>query len=103
MAQFTLKAAPTFKAKVSLPVPGGGFVPVEFTFKHRTKKALDEFVKTREGKSDAESFASMVAGWELDDAFTPENIDLLLENRIGSALATYRVYIEELTKAREGN
>lgn len=103
MAQFTLKAAPTFKAKVSLPVPGGGFVPVEFEFKHRTKKALDEFVKTREGKTDEESFLSMVVGWGLDDSFSPENVSLLLENSIGSALATYRVYIEELTKAREGN
>jgi hypothetical protein len=103
MTTFSLKAAPTFKAKVSFPVPGGGFVPVELTFKHRTKAALNEFLKTREGKTDSESFAAMVTAWELEDEFTPANIALLLENSIGSALATYRTYIDELTKAREGN
>lgn len=103
MAKLKLVAAPSFKAKVPIPVAGGDPVEVEMTFKHRTKAALDEFVKTRESKSDAESLMAMVEGWDLEDAYTKENVDLLLENFIGAALATYRVYVEELVGARVKN
>ncbi len=103
MAKLKLVASPTFKAKVGIPVAGGAPAEVEMTFKHRTKSALDEFIKSREDKSDAESFMAMVEGWDLEDAYTKENVDLLLENFIGAALAAYRVYVEELVGARTKN
>lgn len=103
MAKFKLVVSPTFKAKVGIPVAGGDPVEVEFVFKHRTKTALDEFIKSRAEKSDAESFMAMVEGWELEDAFNAENIELLLQNYIGAALATYRVYIDQLVQARTKN
>lgn len=103
MAKLTLNAAPAFKAKVGIPVAGGAAVDVEFTFKHRTKKELAEFVRTRADKSDNETFLEMVSGWDLEDAFTPESVDLLLENYIGAAVATYHKYVDELTKAKSGN
>ena len=73
------------------------------TFKHRTKTGLDEFIKSREAKSDSESFMAMVEAWDLEDPFNKENVDLLLENFIGAALATYRVYVEELVGSRIKN
>ncbi|MBI4291326.1 MAG: hypothetical protein HY661_07605 [Betaproteobacteria bacterium] len=105
MAKQKLKliANPTFKATVGIPIAGGDPVQIEFTFKHRTKSALDEFVKSRADKGDAESFMAMVEGWELEDEFNAENVELLLQNYAGSALATYRVYIEQLIQARLGN
>lgn len=103
MAKLSLKANPTFPATVEIPIAGGESVKVRFTFKHRTKKELEEWIKTREGRSDLESFTSMVEGWDLEDAFTPENIEELLENYIGTALATYFVYIDELVKAKAKN
>ena len=103
MAKLTLKADPTFQSKVSIPVAGGDPVEVVFTFKHRTKSGLDEFIKSRAGVSDVDSFMDMVEGWELDDKFTKENVELLLENRIGTALATYRKYVDELVQAKLGN
>ncbi|WP_041742285.1 phage tail assembly chaperone [Collimonas fungivorans] len=103
MAKLILKAAPTFKAKVGIPVAGGEPVPVEFTFKHRTKSALDEFIKSRADQSDAESLLAMAEAWDLDDEFNQESIELLLENYIGSALAVYRTYIDQLMQAKVKN
>lgn len=113
---FKLKADPTFSAKVEIPVAGGPSVPVVFIFKHRTQSELIEWDKGIQGRSDFESFMDMVQGWvtdkaeaktfqaeELSEEFTPENVKLLLEERIGVALATKNVYYVELTKAREKN
>ena len=103
MAKLSLKASPTFPATVSIPVAGGEPVSVKFTFKHRTKSALDEFIKSRAEVADIDSFMSMVEGWDLEDAFTKENAESILENYIGTALAVYRAYIDELVKAKVKN
>jgi hypothetical protein len=103
MARLALKAAPTFKAKVGIPVAGSAPVEVEFTFKHRTKTELDEFVKSRADKTDAESFMAMVEAWELTDAFTAENVEQLLESYIGAAMATFQTYLDELVQAKRKN
>lgn len=103
MAKLKLIADPTFSAKVAVPRAGLEPVEVLFTFKHRTKTQLDEFIKTRAEKSDLESFLDMVVGWELPDEFNAENVGLILENYIGTALETYRVYIDQLLKAKVKN
>lgn len=103
MAKFTLKAAPTFNAKVGFPVAGGDAVDVLVTFKHRTKTALDEFMKSRNDHGDVDSFMEMVVGWDLTDEFNEENVRTLLENHIGVALATYKTYIDELVQHRAKN
>jgi len=103
MGKLQLVAAPTFKFKVGIPVAGGESVDVVMEFKHRTKSGLDEFIRARDGKTDNESFMEMVIGWDLDDEFNAENVDLLLENYIGTALATYKTYIDQLVQARLKN
>lgn len=103
MAKFILKANPTFAAKVAFPVAGGKSVDVLVTFKHRTKTELDEFLKTRDGRTDVESFMEMVVGWDLEDAFNRENVELLLENHLGVALATWKAYLDELVQHRTKN
>lgn len=103
MAKFVLKANPTFAAKVAFPVAGGAAVPVTLTFKHRTRTELDEFMKSREGRTDSESFLEMVVGWDLEDAFNKENVELLLENHLGVAVATWKSYLEELVQHRTKN
>ena len=103
MGKLKLVADPTFKAKVLIPVAGGEPVPVEFTFKHRTRTALDEFINARTGKSDADAFMEMVVAWDFEEEFNRESVDLLLENYIGTALAVYRVYIDELVQAKVKN
>jgi hypothetical protein len=45
----------------------------------------------------------MVEGWDLEDEFGKESVELLLENYIGTALATYRVYVDQLVQAKLKN
>lgn len=103
MARLSLNAAPTFSAKVGIPVAGADPVPVLVTFKHRTRRDLDEFIKTRADQSDADTFMEMVVGWDLEDAFNRENVERLLDNYIGTALATYRVYVDQLIQGKTKN
>ena len=103
MAKFALKANPTFVSTVGFPIAGGDPVKVAVTFRHRTKTQLDEFIRSREGRTDTATFLEMVAAWDLDDEFNAANVEILLENHIGVAVAAYQAYIEELVRARRGN
>ena len=104
MAKLKLIANPTFTAKVAIPVAGGEAVDVEMTFKHRTRKELDEFIDSLASKTDdAEIFLEIVVGWELEDAFNRESVELLLQNYHGAAVATYTTYRDELRKAKLKN
>jgi hypothetical protein len=103
MAKLKLAAHPTFDAKVGIPVAGGAPVEVLLTFRHRTKDKLNEWIKGREGQEDLDTFMDMVAGWELDEPFERANVEILLQNHIGAALAAYLVYLDELTKHKQGN
>lgn len=103
MAKLSLKANPTFPAKVAIPVAGAAAVLVELTFRHRTKTELGEFVASRESATDVDSFMAMVTGWELEAEFNRENADELLQNYIGAGVCTYAAYLQELTKSKSGN
>jgi len=103
MAKLKLVANPTFKAKVGIPTAGGDPVEVEFTFKHRTKAALDQWMKDMTGKGNAEYILGFVEAWELEDALTKENIETLLENYMGASQAIIDVYFDELYPAKLGN
>lgn len=103
MAKLTLKAAPTFRAKVGIPVPGGSPVQVEFVFKHRTKSEVDKFMNSRAGVSDLDSIMDIIEGWDLAEPFDREGVELLLENYAGAALALYVAYVDELLQAKRKN
>lgn len=103
MAKFKLEANPTFKATVALPIHGGKDVPVEFEFKHRTRKQMDAWMKDIKGKTDIELLEDVLAGWALDDAFTKENMELLAENFAGAPREIVTAYIDNITQARKGN
>src|SRR5512146_384832 len=98
-----LNPDPTFKAKVAIPVAGSSDVSVEFTFKHRTRDELRSFIEASGDRADEDTILEMAAGWELTDAFTRENISLLVQNYIAASRAVFDKYINELAKAREGN
>lgn len=100
---FKLKAEPTFSAKVAFPVAGGKSVDVDLTFRHRTKSELDKWLGSRKGADDVSSFMDMVQGWGLDEEFSKENVEILLEHHIGVPRAVFQVYIDELTGQREKN
>ena len=101
--KFSLAAAPTFKARVLVPVPGKSAEPVEFTFKGRTREQFKDFVESLKDREDADVILDIASGWELEDAFDKDNIELLTENYLGAARAIIEKYLSELTQARLGN
>lgn len=103
MAKLSINAAPTFKAKVGIPVAGGADVEVEFTFKHRTQKQYTQFLKDLGEKTLDDIFPELVEGWELDEKFTPENIGVFLENYHRASNEVFEKYSDELRKARVKN
>ena len=103
MAKLILTAAPTFKANVLIPVPGKKPVAVEFSFKGRTKDEFKTFIETMGDREDVDVILDIATGWELEDAFGKESVDMLLQNYIGSARVIIEKYLAELTAARLGN
>lgn len=100
--KFKLQPNPTFRAKVEIPVHGGKAVAVEFEFKHRTRDQVAEFFKDTQ-RSDVDTILEVLAGWELDDQFCRDSVELLVQNYAGAAPAIVARYIEELIQARKGN
>lgn len=103
MPKISINPAPTFKKAVPVPDPGNGFVDVVLTFKHRSKKAMDEFIASVKERSDVENFMAMVVGWELEDEFNLDNVTALLDGRMGTSVSAFETYVNELTKFRKGN
>lgn len=100
--KFKLQPEPTFKAKVDIPVHGGDAVAVEFEFKHKTRDQVAELFKDTK-RSDVDTILEVLAGWELDDPFGKESVELLVQNYAGAASAIVARYVEELIQARRGN
>lgn len=116
--KLNLTPDPTFKAKVSIPVPGGRAADVEFTFRHRTKDAFTEFMKANENSDDLDVISGhevaageektdaqlgVAVNWELEEPFNRENVERLLQNYSGAAKAVIGKYCEEVGQVRLGN
>lgn len=102
MAKLKLVADPTFKTKVAIPVPGAAPADVEFTFKHKTKDEAKAWLSEDES-TDSESILAIASGWNLDDEFNAENIEILCQSYAGAAQAIVRTYLDELRGARTKN
>ncbi len=102
MTKLKLAAEPTFKAKVAIPVPGGESADVEFTFKHRTRDQVVEWLEKRD-TSDIDSVKDCAMGWDLDDEFNDENVTRLCQNYLGAGFAIVTAYLSELRGARAKN
>ena len=101
--KFSLTLAPTFKAKVAIPIPGADAIPVEFTFKGRTREAFKDFIDNLKNREDVDLIMEMCSGWELEDAFDKDNIAELALNYLGAPTAILDKYLLEMNKARLGN
>ncbi|WP_295378361.1 phage tail assembly chaperone [uncultured Pseudacidovorax sp.] len=103
MAKFKLKADPTFTAPAKIPMAGGQVGEIVFTFKHRTKTELDEFLKQLPELTDAEAILAMASGWDLEEPLTLENAHVLLENHYSAPRAIVDAYVGGLFQALEKN
>ena len=103
MAKLSLTASPTFVATVQIPIPGKRAIGVEFTFKGRTKSEFTNFLETATGRDDADVLMDIISGWELEDEFSRENVERLMESYPGSSRVIIEKYVQEVTGARVGN
>ena len=103
MAKLKLQPEPTFKAVVMIPAAGSSDLPLEFTFKHRTRDQLRKFVEESAERDDADTILDMASGWELSDSFNKENVTLLVQNYTAAARAVFDKYLDELARARQKN
>jgi hypothetical protein len=101
--KFSLNANPTFKSKVEIPVPGDKSATVEFVFKGRTRTAFKDFIDGLKDREDVDVLMDIASGWDLDDAFDKDNVEVLTQNYLGAARAIIEKYLAELTSARLGN
>ena len=100
--KFTLQPKPTFKANVSIPRAGDEDGVLTFTFNHKPLKELAA-LETMEGKTAVDFLVEITEGWALPDAFSQENLEVLLDNYPGAMKAIVRTYYSELTGNREKN
>ncbi|WP_426269141.1 phage tail assembly chaperone [Dyella kyungheensis] len=102
MAKLKLTAEPTFTAPVEIPVAGKDPVKVSFTFRHRTKDELADWLKQK-FETDELAILECATGWELDDEFNAENVALLCQSYIAATGSIISAYITELRGARAKN
>lgn len=103
MAKLKLQPEPVFKATVQIPAAGSADLGLEFTFKHRTRDQLKQFIEESAERDDADTILEMASGWELADAFTRENVTLLVQNYVSAARAVWEKYLDELARGRAKN
>jgi len=111
---FKINAAPTFPAVVSIPVPGSEAQELPVVFKHKGRKALNEFVGAMQQASQEEDQAKgqkdeagllfgLIDSWEADAEFNRKNFDILLDQYVGANTAIYVAYLDALIGAKRGN
>lgn len=115
MTIITLDPAPTFRGKVSIPVVGAEPAVVGFVFKHRTRKAFDELMRSGKVENfddlpvderlrlDHVFIMGIVEGWDLPFEFNAENVMKLLNGYHAAANAISTTYADLLLSGRLGN
>ncbi len=103
MSKLKLQPDPTFKALVAISMAGAKPVEVEFTFKHRTRTELQKFIEASSERQDADTIMEAATAWELTDAFTKENVELLVENYIAAPRKVFETYLAQLVEGRAKN
>lgn len=125
MAKFTLIQNPTFKTDVMLPTVGGEPVKVEFEFKYRDRVELADLYAEWNGRHEelglkmqeiglkqftellidlqVQQLKAIVAGWDVDEAFTDGNLRILVRSISSAPKAVLEAYSDAFAKARLGN
>ena len=105
---FALQPKPTFTKEVVLTVPGGGEGKFKGVFQHKGKSELQAFFASisdpEKPRADIDSVMEVLVGWEgVDQKFSKENVELLLENYFGAAIAILNAYSTGYFEAKEKN
>jgi hypothetical protein len=103
--KFSLEPNPTFKKEVSIPVPGEGYAPVEFIFKHRDREGFEALAARMGDITPVDFLLEIASGWNLDEPFDAEHLTKLTDRYLGAFQVIADTYFAELTKGthRLGN
>lgn len=102
-AKLSLAAEATFKATVTIPVPGGKTADVEWIFAWMERDAFKEFLENLAGAEDIDALMDVSRGWDLDDAFNKAAVEKLIQKYVGAARAVLDKFIAELSGQRAKN
>lgn len=108
---FQLDPAPTFQAAVQISVPGqADGMPLQITFRHKTKAAVSDWIVRARGRTDAEILGEVIEGWSevrnaagQDVPYSQAALVALLENFPASKDDLFSAYLRELTEAKRKN
>lgn len=125
MAKFKLIQKPTFKAPVMIQRAGYNAEKVEFEFKYLDRTELAELytgwnerhdeLSKLVGDMDLKAFTAaqialqadqlldVVVGWDIEEAFTTENVRILVNSINSAPKAVLSAYAEAFSEARLGN
>lgn len=104
---FKREPNPTFPATVYITVPGGDSLPLKLVFKHQKATALQNFLDTGNGRSDADMLRQMVDHVDPTEKQEGESdIDFFVtvtENYPAARSDILRTYLRELSESRVKN
>lgn len=102
---FKLNPAPTFKAKVSIPIPGQAKpADIDVEFKHLSAAQRAEVFGNLDAKTKLEFVSELVVGWSgVDQAFSAKALEALLDNYPAATTAIIEAFNREFFGARAKN
>ena len=102
---FKLQPKPTFWVKVPIAIAGAPKPAlIDIEFKHLGRNSLRDYIASLDGREDAESLAEIVMGWkEVDEEFSQESLNKLLDNYPGAALSMVKTFVAEALEAKTKN
>ncbi len=101
---FTLEPNPTFRAPVTVHVPGQGNGAFMAEFVYLDRAARQAYVEALVGKSNLDALAEIVVGWdEMDVPFSRDHLEKLLNTYDTAAEGFFKAFFEELTGAAAKN
>lgn len=104
---FKLNPNPVFTSDVIIPTPNGDG-KITFEFKHMGRKALKAFFESLgEGdtqRQDNEALLDLISNWAgVDEKFSPEALEILLDNYPSAAKAIFEAYNKGLFEGKAKN
>ncbi|UGO53104.1 putative tape measure chaperone protein [Klebsiella phage vB_KaeD_HazelMika] len=93
---------PDFPLNVKFQLPNGVEAEIKYTVKHLKASEIQELY-ARENVKDHEFITEIASGWDLEDEFTPENAQKLVDKFPAAALALTQSYMAALAGVRVKN
>lgn len=106
---FALQPKPTFKAEISIPIPGAAEGKITFEFKRLGKKALRTLFKSiseNDGveREDSDVLLEIVKDWSgVDEKFSKAALETLVDSYPGAVTAIIVGYNREMMEGKAKN